>query len=147
MTADANVNDAVAVSSENRFGNICKNMILGADAPLTRSAFTKSASRSFKNPLRAIRTNRGMDIIDNARIVLLRPRPNIHISINASKIPGNAICASTIFIITSSTYPPKYPEQAPRSVPTSPPATTTTTPMPNDTCIPFIMRLSTSRPN
>ena len=147
MTADANVNDAVAVNSENKFGKMCKNMIRGADAPLTRSAFTKSDSRSFKNPLRAMRTKRGIDMIDNARIVLLKPRPNIHISINASKIPGNAICASTIFIITSSTYPPKYPEHAPRSVPTNPPAATTTTPMPNDTCIPFIIRLSTSRPN
>ena len=52
MTADANVNDAVAVSSENRFGNICKNMILGADAPLTRSAFTNQLHEALKSASR-----------------------------------------------------------------------------------------------
>ena len=76
-------------------------------APRAFAAFTKSALRYCRKPLRTIRAKRGTDMIPRAMMVFRSPGPKIEMIMRAIRTPGNAICASMNRMMTSSIQPPK----------------------------------------
>ena len=82
----------------------------------------------------------------SAMAVLRVPVPNTVMNTSAKITPGNAICASMMRMITSSTAPPTYPATAPSNSPTVSPMPTEDAPTKNAACEPFITRLKISRP-
>jgi hypothetical protein len=88
-------------------GNICLNIILNLETPITLAASIKSLFFTLNVSPRAILAKPAQRCKHMMREIVRIDGPKMTASIKAKRIIGNAIVKSTALIISVSTLPPK----------------------------------------
>ena len=145
--ADATSSDVCTMIGAVTFGQMWRSMMRPDPAPSARAAMTKSRSRTERVCPRTSRAKIGVNTTPMASMALVRPGPRLAAMARASTKVGNDHRASTRSTSTSSIQPPWYPASSPMDTPARSANPTETTPACTDVRVPWMMRLSTSRPS